>query len=75
MTGLTPAQPRVLRLRHNTAPPPNGCRWCGYPLRESPDYPDGHPQRWVPGHGWHGWTEPTRAQIAARLRAKLTARR
>ncbi|SCF41844.1 hypothetical protein GA0070563_1126 [Micromonospora carbonacea] len=56
---------RVLLVRHPTTPTPEGCRWCGTPQRE-------HPQTWIPGHGWHGWTEPTRQQIAARMRARLT---
>ncbi|WP_146605749.1 hypothetical protein [Micromonospora craterilacus] len=60
------APPRVLRLRHTVPPPPMGCRWCGTPERE-------HCQLWVPGRSWHGWVEPTRKQIAARLRVKLRA--
>lgn len=40
-----------------------GCRWC-------PTARHGHGQRWTPGIGWHPWTEPTRKQIAARLRAR-----
>lgn len=56
------------RVRHTSAPLPEGCRWCGTPYH-------GHVQQWVPGHGWHGWTHPTREQIAARLRARLQARR
>lgn len=51
-------------VRHQTAPLPYSCRWCGVEQR-------GHGQLWVPGHGWHGWTEPTRAQIEARMRVRL----
>lgn len=52
-------------VRHETAPTPEGCRWCGTQKRD-------HAQRWVPGRGWHGWTAPTREQIQARMRARLT---
>ncbi|MEV2239612.1 hypothetical protein [Micromonospora sp. NPDC049891] len=56
MTGLP-------RVRHTSAPMPEGCRWCGTAERE-------HPQLWVPGRGWHGWVEPTRKQITARMWAR-----
>lgn len=53
-------------VRHATAPAAHGCRWCGVEQRD-------HCQLWVPGHGWHGWTEPTRQQVNARMRTRLTA--
>ncbi|MEV1013891.1 MULTISPECIES: hypothetical protein [unclassified Micromonospora] len=62
---ILPGNARVQRLRHPSAPSPMGCRWCGVAKQE-------HPQLWVPGKSWHGWTEPTRAQIAARLRSRLS---
>lgn len=43
---------------------PMGCRWCGTPQRE-------HSQRWTPDVRWHGYEQPTRQQIADRLRAKF----
>lgn len=46
---------------------PMGCRWCGIPYRD-------HAQSWIEGVGWHGWTEPTREQIAERLRKRLKPR-
>lgn len=55
-------------VRHETAPMPFSCRWCGVGQRE-------HVQLWVLGHGWHGWVEPTRAQVEARMRVKLTKSR
>lgn len=55
-------------IRHATAPTPFGCRWCGTAQR-------GHGQRWVPGQRIHGWVEPTRQQIEARMRVRLAARR
>ena len=55
-------------VRHDVAPPALGCRWCGVGERE-------HPQLWVPSHGWHGWTEPTREQVEARMRARLNRER
>lgn len=45
---------------------PSACRWCGVEQRS-------HAQTWIAGRGWHGFEEPTREQIAARLRVKLTA--
>jgi len=50
---------------------PNGCTHCGIEKQ-------GHAQQWLPGPGWHTWTEPTQDQIKARMRARraelLTAR-
>ncbi len=45
-----------------------GCRWCGVSQRE-------HGQQWVPGKGYHGWVEPTQAQIDARLPFNLARQR
>ncbi|MDG4801742.1 hypothetical protein [Micromonospora sp. WMMD980] len=44
--------------------PPLGCFYCGVEERQ-------HCQLWHPVAGWHGWKEPTRTQIATRLRARL----
>ena len=55
-------------IRHETAPMPMGCRWCGAEERE-------HVQRWVPSKGWHGWEQPTRKQINRRLWARLAKSR
>jgi hypothetical protein len=52
------------RIRHDTAPFPLGCRWCGVEARD-------HGQRWVPSKKWHAWEQPTGAQIAARLGLRL----
>lgn len=43
---------------------PMGCLWCGIPER-------GHGQRWTPEVSCHGYEQPTRDQIAERLRARL----
>ena len=51
-------------VRHQTAPTPLGCRWCGVAQRD-------HAIHYTPGHPGHTWTEPTRAQINARLRVRL----
>lgn len=58
---------KVLHVRHESAPTPMGCRWCGVPER-------GHGQTWVPGKGYHVYEPPTRAQIDARLRVKFANR-
>jgi len=58
---------KAIRVRHESAPTPMGCRWCGTPKQD-------HVQLWVPGKSWHGWTEPTREQIEARMRARFAAR-
>lgn len=53
---------RILTLRHRTAPPLNGCRWCGFlPLE--------HANRWVPSKRWHDHEDATDAQRAARQKA------
>ncbi len=59
---------RVLRVRHETPPLPMGCRWCGVDKRD-------HAQRWVPGRGFHGWVQPTTAQIEARLPFNIARQR
>ncbi|MFB6398321.1 hypothetical protein [Polymorphospora lycopeni] len=55
---------RKAKVRHQVAPEPMACRWCGIPERE-------HAQSWVKGHGYHGYVAPDRKLIEARLRAKL----
>lgn len=55
-------------IRHQHEPPALGCRWCGVAKRE-------HVQLWVPSAGWHGWVEPTRDQVEARMRARLARAR
>lgn len=59
---------RKAKVRHQVAPTPMACRWCGIPERE-------HAQSWVKGHGYHSWVQPTRKQINARLAVKLARRR
>lgn len=59
MTTLTYS---IIRVRHHRAPRAMGCRWCGY---TDPD----HLTQWVPGHGYHPWTPPTKAQMRARMAA------
>jgi hypothetical protein len=53
-----------VNVRHWSAPLPMSCRWCGAPQAN-------HGQRWIRGRSWHGWEQPTRAQIEARLRVRL----
>lgn len=48
-------------------PVPSSCRWCGVEERY-------HGQRWKPSQGWHRWTQPTTAQIKARMLARRAAR-
>ncbi|WP_329616466.1 hypothetical protein OG244_28470 [Streptomyces brevispora] len=47
------------RIRHQAAPNPDGCRWCGVDLYE-------HMQRWTP---------PTQDQIKTRMKARRNARK
>ncbi|RPK56211.1 hypothetical protein EES43_24525 [Streptomyces sp. ADI96-02] len=54
-------------IRHQTAPNPDGCRWCGY------DNP--HGWQYLPGKGGHQWEQPTNAQRLARMRARRAARK
>jgi hypothetical protein len=50
----------IIRIRHHRTPRTTGCRWCGYTRKD-------HVTRWVPGHGWHTWAAPTKAQVLARM--------
>ncbi|WP_327335868.1 hypothetical protein OG384_04340 [Streptomyces sp. NBC_01324] len=54
-------------IRHQSAPNPDGCRWCGY----------GNPHGWqyLPGKGGHQWEPPTNAQRLARMKARRNARK
>jgi len=54
-------------IRHQTAPNPDGCRWCGY------DKP--HGWQYLPGKGSHQWEQPTNAQRLARMQARRNARK
>ncbi|MFJ9420776.1 hypothetical protein [Streptomyces sp. NPDC101249] len=56
-----------IRWPNGVTPAPGGCRWCG-----RAEY--GHMQSWLPGRGFHRWTQPTQAQIKARMLARRTAR-
>ncbi|MDG4792115.1 hypothetical protein O7626_40585 [Micromonospora sp. WMMD1102] len=58
---------KAIRVRHEQAPTPMGCRWCGVGQRD-------HGQRWVPGKDFHGYEPPTQKQINARLRVKYKSR-
>lgn len=58
---------KLLAVRWHTAPPVNGCRWCG-------DQWGGHGLQFVRGHGLHRWTAPTDAQRKARLKAHIASR-
>lgn len=55
---------KILRLRHRTAPAPEGCRWCGIEHRE-------HANQWAPSQQWHTYVQPTQDQIKARMRVRL----
>lgn len=50
-------------IRHETAPRPEGCRWCGWSAGV-------HAQRWTAGRKWHRWERPTAEQINARMRVR-----
>ncbi|MFE5958902.1 hypothetical protein [Streptomyces rubiginosohelvolus] len=52
-------------IRHQTAPNPDGCRWCGVQAGN-------HGRRYVSSHGMHAWEQPTNAQRLARMRARRT---
>lgn len=54
-------------IRHQAAPNPDGCRWCGT-ARST------HGRRFVASHGVHAWEQPTNAQRLARMRARRAAR-
>lgn len=51
------------RIRHQQAPNPSGCRWCGHDQRN-------HGQSYTRGRGLHGWEPPTSAQRLARMLAR-----
>lgn len=53
-------------IRWRSAPPVNGCRWCGVgePV---------HGRRWAKSKGWHPFALPTDAQRLARWRARRAA--
>lgn len=55
------------RARHQQAPNPNGCRWCGIDQR-------GHARQWTDEAGWHAWEPPTPAQRLARMQARRNAK-
>lgn len=46
---------------------PSGCQHCGLPKLQ-------HYQQYKPPVGWHQWTQPTTAQIKARMLARRAAR-
>lgn len=64
-TGMLHGQ---VRWPHGTTPAPSGCRWCG---REQYN----HGCWYVPRRGFHGWVQPTQAQIKARMLARRNARK
>jgi len=47
---------------------PSACRHCGLPK-------EGHCQQWSEAAGWHVWTEPTKAQRYAAIRANAAQRK
>lgn len=56
-------------IRYPDGQPPavHGCRWCGVaPGRHGLD-------GWALSAGWHRWTQPTPAQISARMNAQDAA--
>ena len=59
---------RIINLRFRVAAPPEGCRWCGVRRYD-------HGSRWVPGHGWHPYVDPTPAQVIARMQALRSVNR
>jgi hypothetical protein len=56
------------RVRHHAPPVPSGCRWCG-------DEQYHHGRSYVRSVGMHGWEQPTRAQVIARMKARRAARK
>jgi hypothetical protein len=56
------------RVRHHTPPTPSGRRWCG-------DEQGHHGRSYVRSVGMHGWEQPTRAQVIARMLARRNARK
>lgn len=55
--------PLFVRVRHEKAPEPNSCRWCGRIQGEHGLYS-------VRSVGLHSYVEPTNEQRKARLRAR-----
>ncbi|PSK52418.1 hypothetical protein B0E38_04744 [Streptomyces sp. 111WW2] len=54
----------VIRWPDACPPPLDGCRWCGTPYL-------GHgSERYAASRGWHGYAEPTTAQMTARRDAR-----
>jgi len=54
----------MVYIRHEKAPSPMGCRWCGIVQRD-------HGWGWTPGAKLHNWAMPTKKQLNARLRIHL----
>ncbi|MEU6979617.1 hypothetical protein [Streptomyces sp. NPDC046371] len=55
-----------MALTPNPSPgSPNGCHWCGINQRS-------HGRQYSEESGWHAWTQPTDAQIKARMQARRT---
>ncbi|MFJ3699564.1 hypothetical protein ACIPW9_36480 [Streptomyces sp. NPDC090052] len=54
------------RIRHQAAPNPSGCRWCG-------DDRTHHGLYYVKSRGLHAWEQPTNAQRLARMHARRNA--
>ena len=61
-------RPLRVRVRHSSAPHPNGCRWCG-----RDEY--GHGLSYTASTGFHSWGLPTPAQRKARMLARSRAAR
>lgn len=61
----TAARIPFLRVRHETAPAPSACRWCGEEERT-------HANTWVRSVGYHQWVAPTSAQRRARILARMS---
>lgn len=58
-----------IRWPDGRPPSPFGCRWCGIAQGWA------HCRLWIPGRGFHGWVQPTQAQILARMVARRAARK
>lgn len=56
------------RIRHQAAPNPDGCRWCGEARHH-------HGRSYVASQGMHSWESPTREQRLARMQARRAARK
>ncbi|PPF85780.1 hypothetical protein C5C03_13580 [Clavibacter michiganensis] len=53
----------LLRVRHVSAPTPDGCRWCG-------DARTSHGHTYSRAAGGHFWEQPTPSQRLSRMRAR-----